>query len=328
MRGLRENGIILQICDDGGEKVITTVCLNPSFDKTVHVDTIRIGQVNRLRNGRVDLGGKGINVAVVARRLGLDVECLGLMGEESASELSGMMDREMLKHTFLTVPGRVRTNLKICTQDGQGITELNETGDPISPDCVKQFVQLAQEKTKNSDLVVLTGSLPPGCPEGTYRDLMLAIPDKKIILDTEGRELELCAKGAKPFLIKPNLREMEATLGIELRTMRAIRDAALLFIRLGVEHAIVSMGAMGAMYVSQEKTLFSAALRVEARSTVGAGDAMIGGILLGYEKEKDMARAFRYGVAAGAASVMTEGTQLIVPSEFERLLEQVRVQEV
>ena len=157
---------------------------------------------------------------------------------------------------------------------------------------------------------------------------MKALKGKKCILDTEGKELELATKGAHPFLIKPNLREMEATLGIELRTMRAIRDAALLFIRLGVQHSVVSMGAMGAMYISADKTLFAPALRVETKSTVGAGDAMIGGMLLGYEIEKDMAKAFRYGIAAGAASVMTEGTQLIVRSDFDALLDQVRIQEV
>jgi 1-phosphofructokinase family hexose kinase len=177
-------------------------------------------------------------------------------------------------------------------------------------------------------MIVLTGSLPPGCPEGTYRDLMTALEGKKCILDTEGKELELAAKGSHPFLIKPNLREMEATLGIELRTMRAIRDAALLFIKLGVQHSVVSMGAMGAMYITADKTLFAPALRVETKSTVGAGDAMIGGMLAGYETEGSIEKAFRYGVAAGAASVMTEGTQLIRKDDFEHLLDQVRIQEV
>ena len=88
------------------------------------------------------------------------------------------------------------------------------------------------------------------------------------------------------------------------------------------------MGPMGAMYVSQDKTLFAPALRVETKSTVGAGDAMLGGMLLGYEREGSMDKAFRYGIAAGAASVMTTGTQLIVREDFENLLDQVRVQEV
>ena len=308
--------------------MITTICLNPCFDKTVNVDRLLPGQVNRIRDARVDLGGKGINVAVVAKRLGLDVQCIGIMGENGSADLTAMMDREQLKHRFLTVPGSVRTNMKVCSLDGQGVTELNEPGTLLSVEAISQFTDIARESTADSEMIVLTGSLPPGCPEGTYRDLMVALQGKKCILDTEGKELELAAKGACPFLIKPNLREMEATLGIELRTMRTIRDAALLFIRLGVQHAVVSMGAMGAMYISADKTLFAPALRVDTKSTVGAGDAMIGGMLLGYEVEKDMAKALRYGIAAGAASVMTEGTQLIVKSDFDHLLDQVKVQEV
>lgn len=308
--------------------MITTFCLNPCFDKTVEVGRLEIGRVNRIQDTRVDLGGKGINVAIVAGRLGLDVQCIGTMGENSSEELIRMMDAEGLAHEFMTVPGRVRTNMKIYCRDGKDVTELNEPGAPLDEESIRRFTKLAVEKTAGSDIVVLTGSLPPGCPQGTYRDLLQALKGKKCILDTEGKELELCAKEAHPFLIKPNLQEMETTLGIQLRTMRAIRDAALLFIRLGVEQAVVSMGSMGAMYVSQDKTLFAPALRVETKSTVGAGDAMLGGMLLGYEREGSMAKAFRYGIAAGAASVMTTGTQLIVRKDFENLLDQVRVQEV
>ena len=308
--------------------MITTICMNPCFDKTVEISELKVGQVNRIRDARVDLGGKGINVAVVAERLGLDVQCLGIMGKDGSEELTALIEKENLKHSFMQIPGHVRTNTKVVSGNGQGVTELNEPGPTVDDESLKKFFEMAKEKTADSDIVVVTGSLPPGCPEGTYRDLLKILEGKKCILDTEGKELELAAKGACPYLIKPNLKEMEATLGIELRTMRTIRDAALLFIRLGVEHAVVSMGEMGAMYVSADKTLFAPALRVEIKSTVGAGDAMIGGMLLGYEKEKDMARAFRYGIAAGAASVMTAGTQLIVREDFERLLDMVKIQEV
>ena len=308
--------------------MITTVCLNPCFDKTVELDSLKTGVVNRVRNIRVDPGGKGINVAMAARRLGLNVQCIGIMGEDGAAELSGMLDREGLRHHFLTVPGRVRTNLKIVQKSEKGTTEINEQGTGVDTAALNDFFAMAKEETRDSDIVVFNGSLPPGCPQGTYRDLMLSLEGKKCILDTEGAELELGAKKAHPFLIKPNLHEMEVTLGLELRTMRSIRDAALLFLRLGVQHTVISMGSMGAMYVDHEKTLFAPALRVEAKCTVGAGDAMLGGMLLGYEREGEMSRAFRYGVAAGAASVITEGTQLIVPADFERMIDQVRVQEV
>ncbi len=308
--------------------MITTICMNPSFDKTVEMDRLNIGKVNRIRCLRVDPGGKGINVAIDALRLGMDVRCIGIMGEKGSTDLSAMLDQEGLQHRFLSIPGMVRTNMKVLLKEEKDVTEFNEPGTEVSEEDLNRFFEIAREETKDSDFVVLTGSLPPGCPEGTYRKLAEALGDRKIILDTQGPELEICAKKSHPFLIKPNVHEMEATLGLELRTMRSIRDAALLFLRLGVQHTVISMGSMGAMYVDSERTLFAPALRIETKSTVGAGDAMISGMLLGYEREGDMAKAFRYGVAAGAAAVMTESTQLTVPADFERMVDQVRVQEV
>ena len=307
--------------------MITGVCLNPSFDKTVEVDALALGEVNRIRSVRVDMGGKGVNVAVVARRLGLDALCIGCMGEQGAQHFTRLMDEEGLPHRFLTVPGAVRTNLKVVSRDGKGVTELNEPGAPLSGKAMEDFFALAKEEAARSEYVVLTGSLPPGCPDNTYGELIRSMGGTRCILDAGGPVLRLGAE-AGPFLLKPNLAELEQALGAQLRTLRAIRDAALIFLRKGASHVVVSMGAMGAMYVSEARTLYAPALRVEARSTVGAGDAMVGGMLLGLQKSGDMAQAFRYGIAAGAASVMTEGTQLIHPEDFERLVSQVKVQEV
>lgn len=307
--------------------MITGVCLNPSFDKTVEVDALVLGEVNRIRSVRVDMGGKGVNVAVVARRLGLDALCIGCMGEQGAQHFTRLMDEEGLPHRFLTVPGAVRTNLKVVSRDGKGVTELNEPGAPLSGKAMEDFFALAKEEAARSEYVVLTGSLPPGCPDNTYGELIRAMGGTRCILDAGGPVLRLGVE-AGPFLLKPNLAELEQALGAQLRTLRAIRDAALIFLRKGASHVVVSMGAMGAMYVSEARTLYAPALRVEARSTVGAGDAMVGGMLLGLQKSGDMAQAFRYGIAAGAASVMTEGTQLIHPEDFERLVSQVKVQEV
>lgn len=307
--------------------MITGVCLNPSFDKTVEVDALVLGEVNRIRSVRVDMGGKGVNVAVVARRLGLDALCIGCMGEQGAQHFTRLMDEEGLPHRFLTVPGAVRTNLKVVSRDGKGVTELNEPGAPLSGKAMEDFFALAKEEAARSEYVVLTGSLPPGCPDNTYGELIRAMGGTRCILDAGGPVLRLGVE-AGPFLLKPNLAELEQALGAQLRTLRAIRDAALIFLRKGASHVVVSMGAMGAMYVSEARTLYAPALRVEARSTVGAGDAMVGGMLLGLQKSGDMAQAFRCGIAAGAASVMTEGTQLIHPEDFERLVSQVKVQEV
>ena len=307
--------------------MITTICLNPSFDMTLEVDGFTPYEVNRIRSVRRDMGGKGLNVAIVAHRLGLEAQCLGCMGADDADTLTQMINREGVQHAFLRVPGRVRTNTKIVSRDGKGTTELNEPGEPLGQEQMEAFIELAKQHISDDDLMVLTGSLPPGCPQETYRDMMNALGGHRCILDAQGAAL-LAGAEAKPLLIKPNLHELERTLGIELRTLRSIRDASMIFLHKGVQHVMVSMGSMGAMYVSAKNTLYAPALRVEASSTVGAGDAMLGGILKGLAVEGDMAKAFRYGIAAGAASVMTEGTQLIRPEDFERLLTQVRVQEV
>jgi len=307
--------------------MIASICMNPAFDKTVEVDALTPGAVNRIRALRIDMGGKGINVAVAAQRLGLDARCVGCMGQEGAASLTALMDQEGLDHRFLTVPGAIRTNLKVVSRDGQGVTEFNEPGSPLTADALAQFFALACAEAAQADYTVMTGSLPPGCPAVTYRDLIRAIGGARCVLDTEGDELRLGAE-AHPFLIKPNLHELERTLGTELRTLRAIRDAALIFLRKGVSHVVVSMGAMGAMYVGPAQTLYAPALRVEPRSTVGAGDAMVSGLLLGLSQGEDFASAFRCGVAAGAASVMTEGTQLIRTADYEKLISQVRIQEV
>ena len=307
--------------------MITSICMNPSFDKTVEVDTLAVGEVNRIRTSRQDVGGKGINVAIVARRLGLNVRCVGLAGRDGAETINNALEHERIEHDFVLTSGAVRTNTKIVSGDGKGVTELNEPGSQPTQAELDALFDLVRHTARDSEYMVLTGSLPPGCPPETYRELIRCAGDVPCILDVGGEALNLGVEAA-PFLIKPNLQELQASVGMELRTMRAIRDAATSYLRKGVKHVVVSMGSIGAMYVDEEKAAFAPALKVKVRSTVGAGDAMIGGLLKGLSRETSFAKVFRYGVAAGTASVMTEGTQLIVATDFQELLDQVRVQEV
>ena len=307
--------------------MITGVCLNPSFDKTVEVDALALGEVNRIRSVRVDMGGKGVNVAVVARRLGLDALCIGCMGEQGAQHFTRLMDEEGLPHRFLTVPGAVRTNLKVVSRDGKGVTELNEPGAPLSGKAMEDFFALAKEEAARSEYVVLTGSLPPGCPDNTYGELIRAMGGTRCILDAGGPVLRLGAE-AGPFLLKPNLAELEQALGAQLRTLRAIRDAALIFLRKGASHVVVSMGAMGAMYVSEARTLYAPALRVEARSTVGAGDAMVAALTSGFAAGKGLEEAFRMGVANASAMCMTQGSEPPAREDFEALLQTVQTERI
>ena len=307
--------------------MITAVCMNPAFDRTVTVDALMPGRVNRIRDARTDMGGKGVNVAVVARRLGLDARCVGCMGREGAERFAAMMDAEGLPHRFLTIPGTLRTNTKVVSLDGSGVTELNEPGAALTADTLEQFFRLAEDAAVSSGMAVVTGSLPPGCPEGTYRMLIrrLGVP---CILDVGGRELLLGAE-AGPLLAKPNIHELEAALGETLSTRAEVVRGARKLLALGAQNALISMGGDGAVMVTPEKAWYAPPVPVVVQSTVGAGDAMVGGVLAGLsEKPGDMRHALRWGTAAGAASVMTQGTQLIRPEDVAPLMERVQIQEV
>ncbi len=307
--------------------MITTVCMNPSFDKTASVDKIVPGEVNRLKNVRVDLGGKGINVAVTLGRLNVPVRCVSCLGERNRAAFLHLVEAEGMMLDYMTVDGKTRTNLKLYDEHTRLITEFNEPGFEMGEEDFRRFLALLSDKTADSKYVVFSGGLPAGCPENTYQRCLQTLSHHKTVLDSAGNAL-LHGIKEKPFLIKPNLPEIEAIMKKELRTLRALRDAALFLMGYGAQNVVISMGKYGAMLVEYEGSYFAPAIPVAARSTVGAGDAMLGGLLYGLSRGGGLLEAFRCGVAAGAASVMTDGTQLLQKQDFEALLPKVTVQEV
>lgn len=306
--------------------MITTICLNPALDRTVTVDSLVPGQVNRIRTSRTDVGGKGVNVAVVCRRLGLDARVIGCAGVDGYAKLSAKAQAEAIGCDFHTVEGAIRVNTKVVSLDGSGVTELNEPGPTLAAEDLDVFFEMAIDAAVDSDYLVLTGSLPPGCPTYTYRELirLLKVP---CILDVGGEALRLGAE-AKPFLIKPNHHELAAAVGRELHTMDDILEAARSFVEQGIRHVVVSLGKAGVLYVGEEGAFYAPEIPVEVHSTVGAGDALVGGLLYGLTKYGSMREALRAGAAAGTASVMTEGTQLIILDDFMRLLQRVALQDL
>ncbi len=314
--------------------MIAAVCMNPCFDRTVEVDGIRIGEVNRVRASRMDVGGKGVNVARAASRLGLDTLCLGVMGRENAARFTDMLEEEHIVHRFMEIDGSIRTNMKIVSRNGKPVTEINDVGAPMTEQDVEGFLSLAVSAARESDWCVLTGSIPPGCPTTLYHDLIAALGGERCILDADGETLVRGCE-ARPFLIKPNLSELEGIMGMPMNDLGDVMEGARRFLDMGVQNVVISMGSEGAVLVVRDAespmgwlAYFAPAIDVEVKSTVGAGDAMVSGLLYGLEKTGDIREAFRFGVAAGAASVMTEGTQMIRLSDFEELLDQVLVQEV
>lgn len=307
--------------------MLTAVCMNPSFDRTVTVQSLRVGEVNRILSVRQDVGGKGINVAVTARRLGMESRVIGCAGEAGIDTVRAALDKEGVQHAFLPVAGAVRLNTKVVSLSGTPVTELNEPGAAVNEEARQAFFAMTREQLRDSRYVVLTGSLPTECPADTYRLMMEMMPEHRWVLDVSGKAL-LSGLSAKPFLVKPNREELEATLGKPLHTMQELCMAAQELLQRGAQHVLLSLGKQGALWVNPEKMLFAPAMPVTVHSTVGAGDAMVGGVMTALDKTDDITQALIYGTAAGNASVMTEGTQLIRAEDFARLLPQVRIQDV
>ena len=307
--------------------MITTLCLNPSFDRTVAVDSLCPGRVHRVRSTRTDPGGKGLNVAAVCRALGHEAQCLCAAGRENARELEALLrlhGREGV--TLFPVTGSVRTNTKIMSLYGQPMTELNEPGPVLSGAEIAGLGERLRVLAAADGPVVLTGSLPGGCDSGLYAELIRAVGPERCALDASGDALRLGLEAA-PMLAKPNIDELAEIAGGPVGGLRDTVEAAREVLRGREGALLISMGGDGALLVTRDRVWTADALPVQVRSTVGAGDAMLAAALCGLDT-KDWPEALRRGTAAGAASVTTEGTGLVEAETYRRLLPWVRIREI
>jgi len=172
------------------------------------------------------------------------------------------------------------------------VTEFNEAGAPVAPGDLERLAEKVAGRAGKGGWLVLTGSLPPGCPKDFYLRLIRAAPGLNVALDAEGEALSRAIPGC-PFLVKPNRRELEALAGRALGTLSEVRLAAMALIDRGVEMAVVSLGAEGALMAARGGCLYAPAARVEVRSTVGAGDAMVAGLVVSSAARTSMWRSAR-----------------------------------
>lgn len=309
--------------------MITTVSLNPSIDRTVEVERFVPGGLNRVIEARSVAAGKGVNVALAASALGVDAECVGLMYKEGAKLFEKRLMLNATAYNFIWCEGAVRTNVKVFDREKGEITELNESGAPVGADELERLTELVSLHAENADCLVLSGSMPPGCPADYYRSLIRAVDGLgcRCILDAEGERLALGVE-AKPYLIKPNRFELETMVGRELRSLADVRDAALKYIDRGVSVAAVSLGADGALITDGAETLFAPRLAVEVKSTVGAGDAMVAGLACGVIGDCGLEEMFRMGVAAATARCATDSFRVVDRALYRSLLDRVEIERV
>ena len=232
--------------------MITAVCLNPSFDKTVTVSGLKVGEVNRVQKIHQEIGGKGINVGITLSALGGQAACLGFLAENNADSFMKELCAFNVEPHFVPVDGVIRVNTKLIDQANHTVTEINEQGPSISTEEQTRFFQLLQQRTKSDDLFVFSGRLPANLPMSFYQQCLHIVKGRRCILDTSDESL-LLALSEKPYLIKPNNAELEQMMGCSLPTRQDIITAAHQLMNKGAQNVLVSMGKKGAILVSQKK---------------------------------------------------------------------------
>ena len=309
--------------------MITSVSLNPSIDRTLTVDGFTPGGLNRVVSKSDIAAGKGVNVALTVAGLGLDAECVGFMYRDGGSLFEKRLMLNATPYEFIWCEGSVRTNIKVFDRSAGVVTELNESGMTVSADDLGKMVDLVVKHAENSDYLILSGSLPPGCPQDYYKTLISAVDGLgcRCVLDADGERLRYGLE-AKPFMIKPNRYELEMMTGKAMRDLADIRNAALRYIDNGVEVVAVSLGADGALITNGAETLYAPRVNIEVKGTVGAGDAMVAALAAGFMADCDLEEAFRMGVACASTRCVTEGYKTIDKTVYKAFLDMVNIERV
>ncbi len=307
---------------------IYTLTANPSVDFYLEVSEIIPEDINRLAAIRKDAGGKGINVACVLSDLGIKGTALGVIAGENGRWIKERLKEKRVKHLFLEINGESRAIYNILERRTGRIYRFNESGPEINRKDLNRFQKyvLARPYRKGS-FFAICGSAPPGIPADFYAALISELKKKGliVILDSDNR---LLAEGLKSFpdIIKPNLFELSRLAGRKVGKKRSdILRSAREIIAGGVKMVIVSLGSGGALAITGKESFRARPPALKIRSTIGAGDALLAGLLAELSRGKSLADALRMGVAAGSASVLYPGTSFAPPAKIFEIRRQVQV---
>ena len=309
--------------------MICVVSPNPCMDLTINLEEMNLGELNRISGIKKDLSGKGINVAISARRLGYGSEVVGFMSYGNAAVYNEYISNEGVYSDFVYFDGEVRTNIKLFETGANRLTEINEKGTPVTHEMVAELIELTEQHMNEADLLVLAGSLPPECGDDFYADLIEIANLKGIrcVLDSDGAPL-LSGVKRRPYMIKPNKAELSMAVGRELDTVEDILLAADHFINMGVGVVVVSLGAEGGI-ISDGRTAYLAKTpKLDVKSTIGAGDSMVAAMCISLINKQPIDKVLSYGIAAGSAACITEGTELFHSDDVKALLPRIKVTKI
>ncbi|MCI9539643.1 MAG: 1-phosphofructokinase [Lachnospiraceae bacterium] len=300
--------------------MIYTITWNPSIDYIVSVKEFRVGEVNRAVSESMFPGGKGLNVSMVLKNMGVDNTALGFIAGFTGKEIERQVKQAGVRSELIHVPcGCSRINLKLKSNQE---TEINGCGPEIKEKEIKELYQKLGQ-LKEGDILVLAGSIPNSMPMDSYKKIIKPLAGKGIlfVIDAE-KELLSQTLEFQPFLVKPNQYELGGLFHVECRTKQEVTAYAQKVREMGARNILVSMASEGAILLTEEGNIYyMPAPKGEVKNSVGAGDSMVAGFLAGWVEKKDYFYALKKAVSAGSATAFSEW--LATKEEIEKILGQI-----
>lgn len=304
--------------------IITSVVLNPAIDKIYFLDDFQVGKMFRSSCIKSS-GGKGVNVARVAKLLGAKVNLLGFVAGHTGKWLESDVQNIGIQTMFTPVKGETRTNNNIIDKKNNTETELLEPGPDITGEDINNFMLTFEEALSFTKLLVISGGLPQGIPHDFYFQLIKKANEGhiKVILDTSGNTLVEGIK-ATPYMIKPNLRELSYLLEEDLCEEDIIPGCKTL-ISKGIKIVLASLGKDGALLVSDDLCLKAQLPEINVINSIGSGDSLVAGFSVGIANGLSIEEAFRLGVACGINNAQHMEIGLIQKDQVNILLKDIKI---
>jgi len=303
---------------------IVTLTLNPALDMSTSVGEVRDGPKLRCAAPRFDPGGGGINVSRVIERLGGKSIVFAALGGASGAQLAELLTAEGVDFLALEAPGATRQSLAVTESATGRQFRFVMPGPEWTEPQISAAVQAIAKAVPKGALLLVSGSQPPGFPADFLLTLATAMAGHgAVLVDTSGAPLFTIAatEGAGLHLLRMNAQEAEEVAGTPLQTNEDAADFAAGLVARGVaETVIIARGSDGSVLVSAQGRWFCRAAHVAVKSKIGAGDSFVAGYLLATARGAAPDQALACGVAAAAAAIMTEGTQLCRAEDAEALI--------
>jgi 6-phosphofructokinase 2 len=307
---------------------IVTITFSPCIDKSTSVPALFPEKKLTCAAPKLEPGGGGINVARAIHKLGGNASAVFPSGGYTGKFFNHLLEKENIPAVIIACGNETRENIIVLDESTNSQYRFGMPGTELSEPEWKQCLN-AVEAINDAEFIIASGSLPPGVPLDIYAQLARIARKRnaKFIVDTSGEPLKH-ALDEGVYLVKPNLGELSFISGKKELQQQEVRDIAKAIIAKGkTELLVISMGAAGAMLVSGTAVELFVPPQVARKSTVGAGDSMVAGLVYFLSLGKSPAEAVRYGVACGTAATMNAGTALCTKADADHLFNLVHRQQ-